>query len=113
MSNSPDAIVPPADRPLLIELVHDAVRAHHERTEPPVRPPGASPAVDVERAVFVTLYLDGRLRGCIGGMTPVRPLWSAVAAAAVSAGFHDPRFDPLTGPEIAAISADISVLGPG
>jgi AmmeMemoRadiSam system protein A len=61
---------------------------------------------------FVTLTLDGHLRGCIGSVHPVDPLWRAVAVSAVNAAFHDPRFHPLTPEEFTATAIEISVMGP-
>lgn len=52
---------------------------------------------DKESGVFVTVndYPSGKLRGCIGFPNPVMPLGEAVAKAARSAAFADPRFKPL------------------
>ena len=61
-------------------------------------------------ASFVTLNLKGRLRGCIGSLQAHRPLAEDVAWNAVSAGFEDPRFDPLTVPEFRESEIEISVL---
>ena len=69
-----------------------------------------SPALTVPRAVFVTLTLQGALRGCIGSMTPEFELVRAVAESAFSAAFHDPRFPPLERSEQAEVIIEISVL---
>ncbi len=61
-------------------------------------------------ASFVTLTLDGALRGCIGSLTATRPLVEDVANAAFSAAFKDPRFSPLTEQELQLIHIEISVL---
>ncbi len=64
------------------------------------------------RGVFVTLnsFPDGNLRGCIGLPYPIKPLWSAVSEAAVSAATRDPRFEPLKASELENISIEVSVL---
>ena len=64
------------------------------------------------RAVFVTLRSGRELRGCIGTTVPLRPLGHAVAHAAWSAAFQDPRFDPVRGDELDRLRIEISVLGP-
>ncbi len=64
------------------------------------------------RATFVTLQIDGRLRGCIGSLEPFRPLAVDVARNAHAAAFSDPRFPPLAPTEFAAIAIHVSVLGP-
>lgn len=61
-------------------------------------------------ACFVTLHKGGSLRGCIGSLLAHRPLGEDVAANALSAAFHDPRFDPLTHDEFADIDIEVSVL---
>jgi AmmeMemoRadiSam system protein A len=68
--------------------------------------------LDEPRAVFVTLTIDGQLRGCIGGLLPERPLRVAVARAAVSAALDDPRFRPVTAHELPRIHLGVSILGP-
>ncbi|MGI6393455.1 MAG: AmmeMemoRadiSam system radical SAM enzyme [bacterium] len=65
-----------------------------------------------ERAVFVTLRIDGELRGCIGSMIATQPLYLAVAGSAHSAAFSDPRFAPLSEEELKQIHIEISVLTP-
>lgn len=61
---------------------------------------------------FVTLHRRGELRGCIGLMRPIMPLYLAVAAMARAAAFEDPRFRPLTAAEWPNVDFDISILGP-
>jgi AmmeMemoRadiSam system protein A len=61
---------------------------------------------------FVTLTRDGDLRGCIGSIRAVEPLYKAVASSAVSAAFRDPRFPPLRPGELEQLDLEISVMGP-
>lgn len=63
-----------------------------------------------KKGVFVTLYLDGELRGCIGFTKTEFPLWKAVAEAARLAAFDDQRFLPLSKEEFQNVSIEISVL---
>lgn len=62
------------------------------------------------RATFVTVTLDGRLRGCIGSLVPHSPLAQDVVQSAWKAAFSDPRFPPLTPEEATRIKVDISIL---
>lgn len=62
------------------------------------------------RASFVTLYKHVELRGCIGGLTAVRPLAEDVSQHAYAAAFQDPRFQPVMDEELDALSVHISVL---
>jgi uncharacterized protein len=61
-------------------------------------------------ACFVTLTLNGQLRGCIGSLIAHRPLYLDVVENAVHSGFNDYRFLPLTKPELSKIKIEISIL---
>ena len=62
--------------------------------------------------VFVSFHLDGALRGCIGHPDGNQMLATVVPQCAVSAATGDPRFDPITAPELDRCVIEISVLGP-
>jgi AmmeMemoRadiSam system protein A len=62
------------------------------------------------RGAFVTLTKKGDLRGCIGYIEPVAPLYKAVQQCAVYAASEDPRFAPVTPRELSDIAVEISVL---
>ncbi|MBN1941085.1 MAG: TIGR00296 family protein [Candidatus Diapherotrites archaeon] len=65
-----------------------------------------------ERGVFVTLekFPSKELRGCIGYPYASKPLWNAVADAAIQAAFNDTRFGPLKTGELENIVLEVSVL---
>lgn len=73
-----------------------------------------SPAVEpdflCQRAVFVTLTMEGKLRGCIGNLIPVGPLWEGVRDNALSAALHDHRFSALVAEDLDSVAIEISVL---
>ncbi|PLW80571.1 TIGR00296 family protein [Candidatus Woesearchaeota archaeon] len=60
--------------------------------------------------VFVTLTINGNLRGCIGYPRPVYPLYEAVHRAAMAAAFEDTRFEPLLEDEFKKTKIEISIL---
>ncbi len=62
--------------------------------------------------VFVTLYLRGRLRGCIGRFTSPSTLHSTIREMARSAAFSDPRFPPLSRNEAQRVEIAGSALSP-
>ncbi|MGB9665451.1 MAG: AmmeMemoRadiSam system protein A [Ignavibacteria bacterium] len=62
--------------------------------------------------VFVTLTIDGELRGCIGYIISDKPLYELVYEVAKKSAFEDPRFYPLTEEEVDHIEIEISVLSP-
>ena len=77
------------------------------------RPPAAlDPKLLVPAASFVTLTLEGSLRGCVGSLEVRRPLAEDVEANACAAAFEDPRFPVLGRSELAAVRVEVSVLGP-
>ncbi len=73
-----------------------------------------------KQAVFVTLNRTraeeiaeaGRLRGCVGQIEPVHPLYSAVVHAAVDAALHDRRFIPVHPVELTNLAVEVTVLSP-
>ena len=65
-----------------------------------------------ECGAFVTLHKQGKLRGCIGYITAVKPLYKTVREVAMSSAFSDPRFPPVTESEIPLLEIEISVLTP-
>ena len=76
-------------------------------------PAETSEAIFLEdRAVFVTLHLNGRLRGCIGTLEAHLPLGEAVREYAVAAATQDPRFRPVSPAEVPHLELEISVLSP-
>ncbi|MDQ3070768.1 MAG: AmmeMemoRadiSam system protein A, partial [Acidobacteriota bacterium] len=62
-------------------------------------------------AAFVSIHVDGALRGCIGTLERSRGLAETVASCAVSAALRDPRFPPMTRAELDRAAIEISVLG--
>jgi MEMO1 family protein len=72
----------------------------------------ADPNLLAPRGVFVTLTKKRELRGCIGFIEPVTPLFQAVQRCAVYAASEDPRFGPVSPSELAALEYEISVLTP-
>ena len=63
-------------------------------------------------AVFITLKLNGQLRGCIGTTEASMPLINAVAHYAYAAAFSDPRFKPLSVDEYEKVEISLSILTP-
>ncbi|HEX5338874.1 MAG TPA: AmmeMemoRadiSam system protein A [Gallionella sp.] len=61
-------------------------------------------------ATFVTLMLDGELRGCIGSLQAHCALHDDVCRNAAAAAFGDPRFLPLTCEEFSAVEVEVSLL---
>ncbi len=62
------------------------------------------------RGAFVTLKKRGDLRGCIGYIEPLFPLYDTVIRTAVYAATQDRRFPPVTREELDDLEYEISVL---
>ncbi|MFH1799330.1 MAG: AmmeMemoRadiSam system protein B [Candidatus Omnitrophota bacterium] len=77
--------------------------------------PDFSPASATLRqplGAFVTLRMNGKLRGCIGRFNPSGPLYLMVQQMAISAASQDPRFKPVSTNELGQLEYEISVLSP-
>jgi len=59
---------------------------------------------------FVTLKIQGQLRGCIGNLTSTESVLDGVKRNAVNAAFHDPRFPPLSAAELDRTEIEVSIL---
>lgn len=59
---------------------------------------------------FVTLKIEGKLRGCIGSLTAKEPVLEGIRRNALNAAFHDPRFAALTKAELNRTEIEISIL---
>ena len=63
-------------------------------------------------AVFVTIKNSGNLRGCIGHIQAVMPLYESIRKNAVAACSSDPRFPPMKKEELKDMDIEISILSP-
>ena len=59
---------------------------------------------------FVTLKINGQLRGCIGNLTSTETVLDGVKRNAVNAALHDPRFSPLSQDELKRTEIEVSIL---
>lgn len=76
----------------------------------PVKIPFLHDQYHQERACFVTLMSNDRLRGCIGSLLPHQSLKDDIISNAYSAAFKDYRFSPLSEEEYQGIKVSVSVL---
>jgi AmmeMemoRadiSam system protein B/AmmeMemoRadiSam system protein A len=98
---------------LLLALARKAIAEKLGATEssPSSEAPQATtPWLREQHATFVTLKLDGELRGCVGSLEPHRPLAEDVKQNALAAAFGDGRFRPLTRAEFERIEVELSLL---
>lgn len=74
--------------------------------------PGGFDALTRARGAFVTLTEHGKLRGCVGYASPMKPLCETVRDVAALAAVRDQRFPPVAAKELDALEYEISVLSP-
>lgn len=100
------------EREYLLELARQALSqylAGKERIRPQDK--DLTAALKENRACFVTLTKEGKLRGCIGYLAPIKPLCDCVIDNAVAAGVGDPRFPvPVSSEELKGLAIEISAL---
>jgi AmmeMemoRadiSam system protein B/AmmeMemoRadiSam system protein A len=73
---------------------------------------GDSGVLDDDLGAFVTLKINGQLRGCIGYVVPMKPLCETVRDVAAFAAVRDRRFEPVSVEELDELEYEISVLSP-
>ena len=72
----------------------------------------SSELIKTKAGVFVSLKLDGNLRGCIGTISPTAPsIADEIIRNAISAGIDDPRFPPISEEELSRLEYSVDVLG--
>jgi AmmeMemoRadiSam system protein A len=79
-----------------------------DKSEP--EPASSSPKFQERRGTFVTLTINGALRGCIGHIIPQESLIEGVRVNAMNAAFRDPRFRSLSQNEFEKIRVEVSIL---
>ncbi len=98
-----------SDREVLLRIARESIRCHLSGTHFELGKQAS--ALEEPAGVFVTLTIDGELRGCIGSLDASRPLVRSVSESAVNAAVRDPRFYPMDLPELGRARVEISVLG--
>jgi AmmeMemoRadiSam system protein A len=96
------------ERATLLALAHRAIQAKLDSQSLDTTAP--SDHLAELRGAFTTLHLEGELRGCVGYVVPMYPLYRTIAETAVAAAFGDPRFSPVTPEEAGHLVIEISVL---
>ncbi len=100
-------------RQRLLKLARTSIESILEGRSPALSEGDYDEALRRPAGAFVTLRTRrGDLRGCIGSIRAVEPLFKAVASSAVSAAFRDPRFFPVLAEEMPKLDLEISVMGP-
>ena len=105
----PDPVPDDEKGPVLLTLARNAIA---RRLGAPTRALEEPAWLGERGATFVTLTQQDQLRGCIGSLSPRRPLGHDVVHNALGAAFHDPRFPPLAQAELGVTRVEVSLLSP-
>jgi AmmeMemoRadiSam system protein A len=96
-------------RDFLLRLARKTITARL-RGEKTVSPSTDDADLLAKRGAFVTLHIDGDLRGCIGYPLPYKPLVETIAEMAVAAATQDYRFESVREDELDRLRVEISAL---
>ncbi|MCK4649334.1 AmmeMemoRadiSam system protein B, partial [bacterium] len=99
------------EREELLKIARDSIKSFLTTKKPP-RIETENPKLKQKRGAFVTLRRGEALRGCIGFIEPIFPLYHAISECAISAATKDIRFPPVTEGELPRITIELSVLSP-
>ena len=99
------------DQKTLLQIARSSIElAVLEDKKLPLQIKDYSSILQQNGASFVTLTLNGRLRGCIGTLKAYQPLVLDVREHAILAALEDPRFPPVRKSELADIHIEVSRL---
>jgi AmmeMemoRadiSam system protein B/AmmeMemoRadiSam system protein A len=100
------------ERDELLKIARRSVETAVKQGKPDSSPATGMSALEQERGAFVTLREHGELRGCIGYVSPFKPLWVTVRDVALFAALKDTRFRPVKAAELPVLEYEVSVLSP-
>jgi len=97
-----------------VRLARESLEYYIQKKRPLPLPNGLNSELMNKRAgTFVSLHIDGNLRGCIGTLGPTTPsIAEEIIQNAISAGTSDYRFNPVRSDELDRIDYSVDVLLP-
>jgi AmmeMemoRadiSam system protein A len=98
-----------AQQEFLLRLARETITAHLRGAKKPSLAT-ADPVLKGKRGAFVTLHIDGDLRGCIGYPLPYKPLVETISEMALAAATQDHRFESIREDELGRLRVEISAL---
>ncbi len=101
------------EKVFLLKLARRVLENYFEnKKEEKYLPPPEFKNLWKKKGAFVTLLKEKKLRGCVGILEAIYPLYEVIKEMALSAAFKDPRFPPLEVRELPFLEIEISVLSP-
>ena len=104
----PEFLFSAEDRRALLLYARESVQSAVLRSAAPVIP--QREAFGIACGVFVTVHVQGKLRGCIGVVETSEPLSTSIVHCASGAALRDPRFPPVREEELSALEVELSLL---
>ncbi|MEW6622285.1 MAG: AmmeMemoRadiSam system protein A [Bacillota bacterium] len=99
------------DESIPVQLARKSLQYYLEKGKYLPIPSSLEEMLKEQKACFVSLKKNGRLRGCIGTIEPVRSMLAEeIICNSVSAGTGDPRFSPVTADELDELVFSVDVL---
>jgi hypothetical protein len=112
-SKDEDFIFSEKERKQLFTIAKNSIESKLSNKKPDITDEKSMPGnLKKPFGAFVTLKINGNLRGCIGRFISTEPLYQVVQKSAISSAFEDPRFSPLSKDEYTRTDIEITVLGP-
>ncbi len=99
----------PEEQRFLLQLARRSIESSLQCADRPL-PKVTDKKYLEKRGAFVSLKVDGELRGCIGYPLPYKPLFRTISEMAAAAATKDFRFAPLRAEELPRLKIEISVL---
>ena len=96
----------------LIRMAREAIKSNRDPKHQPSEPICSSEKFLFCYGAFVSIYVEGKLRGCVGTFSEEYPLSQNIKEMAISAATSDSRFEPLSQTELDQAEIEISVLSP-
>lgn len=95
----------------LLQLARNSI-VHYFQNQTPLelKPEPTDPLLSSHSGAFVTLHLNGDLRGCVGLIMADVPLHKTICEMACKAAFEDDRFSPLNENELPLVDLEISIM---
>ncbi len=103
-------IITDEEKKILLESARETIAAKLTGKKAEYKP--ATKMLENKCGAFVTLHKNGQLRGCIGNLIGVKPLYITIRDMSLASAFEDPRFPPVSKKELDEIDIEISVLSP-
>jgi AmmeMemoRadiSam system protein B/AmmeMemoRadiSam system protein A len=101
-----------SEKAQLLQWAHECLKGVVNRTEVNVPNVLLKNEMRNQAGIFVSLYKNGKLRGCIGRFVSGEPLWRLVKEVTRSSATCDTRFMPVEADELSDMTIELSVLTP-